>query len=87
MRHKTGARMPRADMQRVLALPVHIPEDLEEQMHIGSRLSQRMDWVVRAKELCRLQEQLIDRIAQKLLSEFPGSDQGTFRSHMIEESQ
>ncbi len=87
MRHKTGARMPRADMQRVFALTVEIPEDLEEQLYIASRLSQQMLWVVRAKDACRRQEELIDRIAQKLLSEFPYSDQGSFRSNLIEESQ
>ncbi len=78
MRHKTGARMPRADMQSVFALTVEIPEDLEDQRYIASRLSQQMLSVAKAKDACRRQEELIDRIAQKLLSAFPYSDQGTF---------
>ena len=86
MRHKTGARMPRADMRRVLALTVEIPESLEEQLHVASRLSRQMLWVARAKDVCRRQEELIDRIAQKLLSEFPDSDRGAVWSSPAEES-
>lgn len=74
MRHKTGARMPRADMQRLLALAVEIPADPQEQMRLASHLSRQMLSVARAKEICRRQEVLIDRIAQKLLSEFLYSD-------------
>ena len=87
MRHKTGARMPRADMQRVFALTVEIPTDVEEQMHIASRLNQQMLWVIKAKDACRRQEELMDRIAQKLLSEFPYSNRDTIHSHPIEELQ
>src|SRR5262249_24092121 len=35
MRHKTGARMPRADVQRILALTVEIPEDSAAQRQIA----------------------------------------------------
>jgi type I restriction enzyme S subunit len=86
MRHKTGARMPRADMQRVLALAVEIPENIEEQIHIASRLNHQMLWVVKAKDVCRRQEDLIDRIAQKLLSEFPGPTRRTVRAASVEEA-
>ncbi len=86
MRHKTGARMPRADMQRVFALAVEIPEDPQEQAALACRLGERMRWVIEAREACRRQQELIDRIAQKLLSEFPHPDPGASRPHPAKES-
>jgi type I restriction enzyme S subunit len=86
MRHKTGARMPRADMRRVLALTVEIPEGLEEQRRIASRLSRLMLWATRAREACRRQEELIERIAWKMLSEFPHADGGDLAALPAQES-
>jgi type I restriction enzyme S subunit len=79
MRHKTGARMPRADVRRLLALTVEIPDSPEEQRRIASRLNQRMRWVLGAREMCRRQEELIDRIGRKLLAEFPDSERETLQ--------
>lgn len=73
MRHKTGARMPRADMQRLFALGVDIPSTLDEQRAIASRMLQRMKWVLEARDACRRQHELIERIALRLLSDFPTS--------------
>jgi type I restriction enzyme, S subunit len=86
MRHKTGARMPRADMRRVLSLPVKIPERLDEQRRIASMMSRRMGWVIRARDLCRHQEELIDRIGHKLLSEFPDTGRSAGRKPVTEEA-
>jgi type I restriction enzyme S subunit len=78
MRSTTGARMPRADLRRVLAITVAIPRNLELQVELANQLQQRMDRVIAAKELCQRNMELIDRLAERLLLEFSEKDATQF---------
>lgn len=77
MREKTGARMPRADMRRLLSLSVTIPADIEEQRRLAAEMTARMSLVDEAKAACQEQLTLLATYAEKILASFsvcPSSD-------------
>lgn len=71
MKEKTGSRMPRANMQHLLSLPVMIPDQIAEQQRIANLMSSQLAHVLQAKQACQEQMALLDAYLKKALSVFP----------------
>jgi len=71
MEERTGARMPRANMDHVLAQMVPVPESVEEQERVAGEMTRRMNLVISTRSVCREQLGLLDAYEEKALSEFP----------------
>lgn len=71
MQEQTGARMPRANMRHVLAQPVLVPDSFEEQQRLADEMAQHMNLIIKTKQACQEQLELLDVYTQKALTEFP----------------
>lgn len=63
--------MPRANMRYVLAQPVLVPDSFEEQQRLADEMAQRMNLIIKTKQSCQEQLELLDIYTQKALTEFP----------------
>ncbi len=71
MKGQTGARMPRANMKHVLALPVVVPDSIEEQQRIADEMTRILNLVEKLKTAYTEQLQLLDAYIEKTLLQFP----------------
>ena len=70
MREKTGAQMPRANMEYVLSQEVAIPNTLADQQRAADLIAQRMALVAQAKAAAHDQLRLLDEYAHMLMADF-----------------
>lgn len=66
MRHKTGTRMPRADMDELFKMFIPFPP-IEEQQHIASKLQELMQEIERAQATCEKQLEAAKTLPQAIL--------------------
>ncbi len=71
MQEQTGARMPRANMDYILAQPVLVPDSVQEQQRIADEMARRMNLISKIRLAYHEQLQLLEAYTQKTLSEFP----------------
>jgi len=71
MREKTGARMPRADMEHVLSVQVGLPLGIAEQDRLVEQLESLISAVRAARCACEQQIAMLDACATNILRRFP----------------
>jgi type I restriction enzyme S subunit len=71
MKEKTGSRMPRANLKKLLTLRVAIPNSWEEQERLAEAIEWQMSNVAKAKKACLEQLELIDELSECILNDFP----------------
>ena len=71
MKEKTGSRMPRANLKKLLTLKVAIPNSWEEQERLAEAMEWQMSNVAKAKKACLEQLELIDELSECILNDFP----------------
>lgn len=69
MVEKTGSRMPRADMDSLLALEVEIPAALDEQRRIAARLKAQLAEMETARQAVQAQAQDISLLRSRMLAD------------------
>ena len=75
MRHKTGTRMPRADMDELFKMLVPLPP-LPEQKRIASELKEKMAEVENLQSAIRNQQSALDALPQAILRKAFSGDLG-----------
>jgi len=73
MQEKTGARMPRANLDLLFRLKLPLPATLEEQELVVTTMEAQMQAVAEAHRACLEQLELIDQLGDALRGRFPAS--------------
>ncbi len=71
MKETTGSRMPRANMEKLLLLPVPVPNLIDKQEQLADAMDEQMNSIERAKNACLEQLTLIEKLSLRLLTDFP----------------
>lgn len=69
MADKTGSRMPRADMDALMAVEIEIPEAPEQQRQIATRLKAQLAEVETARKAAQTQAEDISLLRSRLIAE------------------